>query len=950
MARPDLAALKRAITLPDLIARYGVDLRRGAKGLEALCPFHNESTPSFTVFTGGDGNERFFCFGCGAKGDHLDFIAEYDNISDPKEARRRLQELVGGGVPANDNKPAQRRVEPQRQEWVAIAAPEEPAPRTLRINRDDKWVETPVVAAWPYRNRAGQLWGYACRVEFTKGDGTTGKDVIPYCYFTNAETGECRWRQGSLPQPRLLYGTELLDAEPAANVVLVEGEKAADAARRLLAGTGLLVVTWPGGCKAVERADWSLLAGRKVVGWPDCDSQVDKRSGRMLAYAAQPGMRAMLRIAELVDQHGGAMRVVAVPMPGQIANGWDMADAESEGWTGERALAFLREHLRTPAEIRAMSDETPPPEPQPPPDEPEQDDGPPPDDDIPPPDAPPYDGEPDDEPQPRQRRHAGDGQPMGDQPFRVLGYDRGTAYYLPNGFSQVVALSAAAHSKNNLLMLAPLHWWQMAFPSDKRSGDRVDWMLANESLIRRAQNQGIYDPDLVRGRGAWWEEGRWAVHLGDRVVIDGVEHDLRTAPTRYVYEAAKPIPMNVSDPLKTGESIKLVEICESLRWDRPIYGKLLAGWVFLAPVCGALSWRPHIWITGAAGSGKSTAMTDIIGRCLRGLAIETQGDSSEAGLRQALRQDALPVVFDEFESERKRSAENVDNVMAMVTRASSNTNASLIKGGQDGQATAFKTRAMFCFSSIGVNMKQHAARTRVTVLSLYSAPETPESLAQYNAMMKGIFDTLTDQYIARLQARAVRLLPVIRHNARVFAEAAAIVLQDRRMGDQIGALLAGAYALHSDREANREFAEEWIRKQAWDEVTEVGEGRDENSCLAYLLTYQMRVETEKGINTRSIGELIQIASYALNDHNIGAGDANTVLKRSGVMVTQTPAGQFTVSIAGSHPTLAHILRDTSWAQSYTRTLKRLPGAEPHAAKKYGVTTHRGVTLPMSALQ
>jgi len=928
MARVDIHALKRSLPLADLIDRYGIELRRGSKGLEGLCPFHKESTPSFTVFTGGDGGERYFCFGCGAKGDHIQFIEDMDNLTQG-DAIRRLQEIAGGQVvPANDNRPRQRQAPAAaRSTWNPIPAPEEPAPATLRINRNDEWVEAPVVGAWAFRDRTGQLWGYDCRVEFQKPDGRMGKDVIPVTYRANTETGETRWRQGALPEPRPLFGTELLDPNPTAQIILAEGCKKTAAAREVIGGPGVLVMAWQGGCKAVDKTDWSLLAGRKVVGWPDCDSKSD-RTGRMLAYAEQPGMAAMLRIAELVESAGGTMRIVAVPPPGVWPDGYDLDDLIRDGWDRARILGYLRENLRTPAEIRAMSEQYAQQAEQP------HDDEPPPHDEIPP------GYEPDYEPAPP--RQAPEPQVSRREPFRILGWDRETGYYLPDGFTQVVALGATSHSKLNLMALAPMTYWRANFPSEKRSGDNVDWTLAAESLMRRAQAAGVYDPELVRGRGAWWEDGRWAVHLGDRVIIDGTEHDLREAPTRFVYEAAKPIPMAVENPLKPAEAVHLVDICEALRWERPIYGKLLAGWVFLAPVCGALAWRPHIWITGAAGSGKSTAMTDIIGRCLRGLAIETEGDSSEAGLRQRLQQDALPVVFDEFESERKRAAENVDAVMAMVTRASSNSNASLIKGGQDGKSTAFKTRAMFCFSSIGVNMRQHAARTRVTVLSLYSAPETPESLAQYNGMMARIFDTLTDDYVARMQARAVHLLPVIRANAKVFAEAAAVVLKDRRSGDQIGALLAGAFALHSDRETTRAFAEDWIRKQQWDEVTEVAEARDEAACLGYILAHQLRVETSKGVKTRTIGELIQTGCYMRSDSDLDTVDAVDTLRRHGIAVGQNKVGSYTVAFANSHPVLERVLADTPWAKAYGRTLKRLPGAEQHDPRKYGATSHRGV--------
>lgn len=932
MAEHDIDALKRAVPLPDLIARYGIELKRAGRELKGLCPFHKERTPSFGVFASNrDASQyRYYCAGCGATGDQVEFIRDMDGLT-RGDAIRRLAEIAGGSVvPANDNRQHAHPMPAQATRWQPIPAPDEPAPATLRINRNDEWIEAPVVGAWAFRDRTGQLWGYDCRIEFTRPDGTTAKDIIPITYRVNSETGEARWKQGSLPEPRPLFGAEMLDAHPEAQIILAEGCKKTAAARDVIGGTSVLVLAWQGGCKAVEKTDWSLLAGRKIVGWPDCDSKAD-RGGRTLPYAEQPGMAAMLRIADLVEQHGGTMRIVAVPAPGTWPDGYDLHDLiVTDGWDRARVLAYLRDNLRTPAEIRAMSDQL------------EQaaaaeHDEPPPSDE-----PPPHYGDDD------SHRGGYDNEPAGVEPFRIIGFDRGVCYYLPEGFAQVVPLSATAHTKNNLLLLAPLHYWQANFPAEKRSGDKVDWTLATESLIRRAQRAGIYDPEIVRGRGAWWEDGRWAVHLGDRVIIDGVEHDLRMAPTRYVYEAAKPIPMQVDNPLPARESIHLVEICEALRWERPIYGKLLAGFVFLAPVCGALAWRPHIWITGAAGSGKSTVMTDIIGRCLRGLAIETEGETSEAGLRQALRQDALPVVFDEFESERKKAAENVENVLAMVTRASSNSNASLLKGGQDGNATAFKTRAMFCFSSIGVNLKQHAVRTRVTVLSLYSTPETPESLTQYNGMMRRIYDTLSDDYIARLQARAVRLLPVIRHNAKVFAEAAAVVLKDRRMGDQIGTLLAGAFALHSEREATHDFAEEWIRRQSWDEVAEVNEQKDEASCLAYLLSHQLRVDTTKGVKTRSIGELIESVAYIVTDNDISIGEAHDTLRRHGVSVSPA-GGSYSVSFAGSHPALERILGDTPWAKSYNRTLKRLPGAEAHPARKYGATTHRGVTIPLSSI-
>lgn len=66
----DIANLRRDNPLPD-IAGAVVDLKPAGREWKACCPFHQERTPSFTIFAGG---ERFHCFGCGAHGDVLDFV------------------------------------------------------------------------------------------------------------------------------------------------------------------------------------------------------------------------------------------------------------------------------------------------------------------------------------------------------------------------------------------------------------------------------------------------------------------------------------------------------------------------------------------------------------------------------------------------------------------------------------------------------------------------------------------------------------------------------------------------------------------------------------------------------------------------------------------------------------------------------------------------------------
>ena len=84
----DIQAVKAAYPLADVVERAGVRLRRVGSGtFQGLCPFHTERTPSFTVYVQ---RQRFWCFGCGAGGDVLDFVQRHEGLHSVGEARAWL--------------------------------------------------------------------------------------------------------------------------------------------------------------------------------------------------------------------------------------------------------------------------------------------------------------------------------------------------------------------------------------------------------------------------------------------------------------------------------------------------------------------------------------------------------------------------------------------------------------------------------------------------------------------------------------------------------------------------------------------------------------------------------------------------------------------------------------------------------------------------------------------
>ena len=96
--------------------------------------------------------------------------------------------------------------------------------------------------------------------------------------------------------------------------LLCEGEKAADAAAGLL-GPPWVAVASMNGAKSPQRTDWTPLAGRDLVIWPDND---------------EPGA-AYAREAALLALKAGASSVVIVELPDGLPEGWDLADPVPEG-------------------------------------------------------------------------------------------------------------------------------------------------------------------------------------------------------------------------------------------------------------------------------------------------------------------------------------------------------------------------------------------------------------------------------------------------------------------------------------------------------------------------------------------------------------------------------------------------------------------------------------------
>ena len=86
MAESVFEAVKQSVTVRDAAQIYGIEVNRSGM---ACCPFHDDKNPSMKL-----NEEYFYCFGCGATGDVIDFTARLYNLS-PKEAAEKLAQDFG---------------------------------------------------------------------------------------------------------------------------------------------------------------------------------------------------------------------------------------------------------------------------------------------------------------------------------------------------------------------------------------------------------------------------------------------------------------------------------------------------------------------------------------------------------------------------------------------------------------------------------------------------------------------------------------------------------------------------------------------------------------------------------------------------------------------------------------------------------------------------------------
>ncbi len=191
---------------------------------------------------------------------------------------------------------------------------------------------------WAYRDAAGVVCFYHDRYE-PKGER---KQFAPLSLWRSPD-GRLAWQFKAPAAPRPLLGLpELAAAEAGCPVVIVEGEKARDAAAVLFDGQP--VITWQGGAQAVSKADWSPLAGRECWLWPDNDPAGEKAMRDVAAAlaAVKAEKIAVFKLEAFARRAIEANGAAALGDADPLADGDDAADLLARGWTAAHAALLMQ--------------------------------------------------------------------------------------------------------------------------------------------------------------------------------------------------------------------------------------------------------------------------------------------------------------------------------------------------------------------------------------------------------------------------------------------------------------------------------------------------------------------------------------------------------------------------------------------------------------------------------
>ena len=505
-------------------------------------------------------------------------------------------------------------------------------------------------------------------------------------------------------------------------------------------------------------------------------------------------------------------------------------------------------------------------------------------------------------------------------PFALLGYDSARHYFLPYNRRVLFSIDMGHFTASQLLELAPLRWWGDQNLCKDTGAIRVD--QAQDWLLKLYEDMHIKYVDLRRLRGA----GVW--RDGDQIVVNDGAAIVTMAGERVEYDAyksaigAKYIPSETRFGDMTGEEAtdaegaELVALFCSQKFSRALDPLAALGWALIAPFGGLLRWRPHLWITGRRGTGKSTVLIEkLIDPLIGEFAYEGTGRTSEPALRRAGHLTARPYRLDEFDTRAKSDLERLSRIVNLIRNSSCDSTAVTTLASGDSGTVTFIVRSCFCLVSVNVLDMDAAIESRFVRIEKLPVDDISVEMER----MKGeCSHVMADP--ARYRRRIFRALPRILSDITSIHDQLLSYLGDAREADVIAPLLCAAWAVQSGESIMGEAGIAWCSKLLADmSAMHADRVEDEDRVIQNILEAQVKGDDMK---TRTVAELLGAADSMEG----GQIEARALLERHGVKLASIKNGDGKLhrylAIAQHSKEIEHMLAGTPYEHGYEQQIRR----------------------------
>lgn len=408
-------------------------------------------------------------------------------------------------------------------------------------------------------------------------------------------------------------------------------------------------------------------------------------------------------------------------------------------------------------------------------------------------------------------------------PITALGVNGRTYWYL-SPLGQLIGLEDSEHGQAHIegLWSPQINALHRAFPqfdqSNRFKGFQAQY--ARAAMFGACGLKGLFDAhERVRGLGCWKDDdGQLVQHLGDRVLVSDREEKPGEIGV-YVYPGRPSLL-----PPKRGGKVDCLAIYDRMQlWNferGEVDARLLLGQLAAGVLGAAIEWRPMAFLTGDAGTGKSTLQRLV--RALLGKRMISTVDASEAALRALLGQDALAVSFDEIEADAHN--DKAQAVMKLARTSASGDDAH--RSGSDQKARSFTLRGSFVFSAIVPPSMRQQDMQRFAFLRLNTlkrGAKLPKlTSAELKDMGQGLVGRITEGW------------PRWELTLETFTQALEKRGHEHRGAMQFGTMLAAAHILLEDGEPSEEELTRWCDPLHRDNLFEY-----ENSAPAWLTAWRI---------------------------------------------------------------------------------------------------------------